>query len=520
MKRLLWPFYLLGIVGTFVLTLSLWLATYLWPAEDAMILFRYAKNLADTGIIGYHATSGPVEGSTDFLWMVGIAALHKLGLSPYQASLGLSFLGWLGMHWLLFRVLGRKLAPFWWGSLALMLAPQWWAAVQGFSVYVYGAAILWAMVAYWEGQARELAVASLLSCLVRPDAIVVVLPLIGFFLFQRRKAKDLSVWPFGGFFLLPGTLYFAWRWQYFGHFLPLPFYVKGFQPKVGGVIQLASVAYLAIYLLRYLGPLLAGMIPLLQKGSAKVHGLWISGLLSPLLFYAQVSLEQNVAHRFVFPLFICVLLAFFLKWDHIKYAKWLIVIYLVLSTAYSLAYFARSLPLHHNQMPRLGKALSPYPGILATTEAGRLPYYSEWETIDLWGLNTPALARQLPDSAYLTEVKPDLIYLDDGDKDMCTLSQQLGQPYRRQKTWDGMVFNSLKYAYESQSYEAWLIPFQTQPKAYLKLESFLYSIFPNQPANRTDLILVNHTFPFAAEVEQVLRTYGGERISLPCEATP
>ena len=40
------------------------------PNEDALILYRYAENFSETGIISYNLNSERAEGATDFLWMI------------------------------------------------------------------------------------------------------------------------------------------------------------------------------------------------------------------------------------------------------------------------------------------------------------------------------------------------------------------------------------------------------------------------------------------------------------------
>ena len=61
----------------------------------------------------------------------------------------------------------------------------------------------------------------------------------------------------------------------------------------------------------------------------------------------------------------------------------------------------------------LGQALAPFgPTIrFATTEAGHLAYWSGAETVDLWGLNTPAFARAPANGAFLARENFDLIIL-------------------------------------------------------------------------------------------------------------
>ncbi|RMG67386.1 MAG: hypothetical protein D6722_13275, partial [Bacteroidetes bacterium] len=122
------------------------------PAEDAAILFRYSENLADTGVISYNPGGPPVEGATDFLWMLLLAAAHWLGLETYSASLGLSLLSLLATLYVQYRLVGGhpgRLTLLWLGWL---WATQQWAAVQGFSVAFWGLS-LWICIWLWEQKA-------------------------------------------------------------------------------------------------------------------------------------------------------------------------------------------------------------------------------------------------------------------------------------------------------------------------------------------------------------------------------
>jgi hypothetical protein len=65
----------------------------------------------------------------------------------------------------------------------------------------------------------------------------------------------------------------------------------------------------------------------------------------------------------------------------------------------------------------MGKLLAEYRGkgyVLATTEAGLLPYYSGWTAIDTWGLNDPFIAHNGGlTEAYLDKYKPHIIMFHD-----------------------------------------------------------------------------------------------------------
>ncbi len=65
----------------------------------------------------------------------------------------------------------------------------------------------------------------------------------------------------------------------------------------------------------------------------------------------------------------------------------------------------------------MGKLLAEYRGkgyVIATTEAGLLPYYSGWTAIDTWGLNDQFIAHNGSLTAeYLDRYKPEIIMFHD-----------------------------------------------------------------------------------------------------------
>src|SRR5215208_1233784 len=78
-----WPAGVLIAGGVFA-----WLTARCYPfvIDDAFISFRYAANLAH----GHGLVFNPgerVEGYTDFLWTVLIAAFMKVGIDPGQVAL-------------------------------------------------------------------------------------------------------------------------------------------------------------------------------------------------------------------------------------------------------------------------------------------------------------------------------------------------------------------------------------------------------------------------------------------------
>ena len=48
---------------------------YSYPQEDALILYRYSINFAETGQIVFNQNGLHTEGATDFLWMILLGVL-------------------------------------------------------------------------------------------------------------------------------------------------------------------------------------------------------------------------------------------------------------------------------------------------------------------------------------------------------------------------------------------------------------------------------------------------------------
>jgi hypothetical protein len=61
--------------------------------EDAMISMRYARNLANGAGLVWNAGEAPVEGYTNFLWTLWMAAIHSLALPPSKVSLAMMLTG-------------------------------------------------------------------------------------------------------------------------------------------------------------------------------------------------------------------------------------------------------------------------------------------------------------------------------------------------------------------------------------------------------------------------------------------
>ena len=76
-----------GIFGVGVVALFVCHVLYLaGVAEDAFISFRFARNLVEGYGLVWNPGEPPVEGYTNFLWLMLAALLLRLGLDPVIGS--------------------------------------------------------------------------------------------------------------------------------------------------------------------------------------------------------------------------------------------------------------------------------------------------------------------------------------------------------------------------------------------------------------------------------------------------
>jgi len=209
---------------------ALWIG---YQPDDSYITYRFALSLAHGYGPVWNPGGKPVEGYTNFLWMVLLALANRMGVEiPLAATvLGLVFgSACLVLAWMLGRRLG--LSPWW-----ALLAPMWLAlsthfaawGTSGMEVPLLCAGLLGMVVAYdWE-QARGrglwlTSLAALTLSLSRADGVVLVLTL---------AAAHTCWWGFRRQDLAPvlalGACYGAylwWRHGYYGWWLPNTYYAK------------------------------------------------------------------------------------------------------------------------------------------------------------------------------------------------------------------------------------------------------------------------------------------------------
>jgi hypothetical protein len=424
-----------------------------WPftADDAFIWFRYARNLAAGHGPRFNPGDPPAEGYTGFLWLLLLTLPHAAGLDAplFAKCVGVAAtVGTLAVTWrFAFELAGgsaaeRRLA----GSIAVLalgvLPATAIHAVSGMETALYAFLLQLFLYALTRAAARPgaplpaLAPLGLAVGLTRPEGNLLVATGLAVLLVllpapPRARLLRSCAWAW----LLPGALYFGWRLWYYGVLLPLPFYVVGnfgtARPGTQAVGQFLAGIAPAFAL-----PVLLG----LARSDRRLLPAAASSV-ALLVFFLFPVHRMSYAFRYLHPVvpFACVLsgvgIAGLLRFLRSRIASprprelvSLAALALVLAAMLRLAvppgaagaeratqFYAVGLKRSH---VALGQRLAAmvgdpaHPPTLAIADAGAVPYYSGWRTIDTVGLNDAHIALNDDHSAaYVFSQRPDLVVL-------------------------------------------------------------------------------------------------------------
>jgi hypothetical protein len=210
-----------------------------WPfsTDDAYITLRYSRNLADGAGIVFNAGSAPVEGYSNFLFVLVGAIAIKLQLDPMLVLKLVGVASLVGTLWCV-NGLGRRHLP---GCLStapalilcLYVGTAWWA-VSGMETmlaqFLLTAALLALDSALTTNRATlrgHIAIVFPLALLVvtRPEgsvfaAIVVLMAATAWVFVKDRGLSGHGLVASASVLALVGLVYHGWRVWYFGHLLP------------------------------------------------------------------------------------------------------------------------------------------------------------------------------------------------------------------------------------------------------------------------------------------------------------
>jgi hypothetical protein len=279
------------------------------------------------------------------------------------------------------------------------------------------------------------ALSALVTGLIRPEGVLLAsFMLLSVVLLRGWKNSIRIVAVFGTVFLILGGAYFLWRWNYFGYPLPNPFYKKG-----DSGLHWDSLLHSLLNSLQLILPV--AIVFVLGFRSQEKTRLTLAYLL-PILGFASafilISDEMNYGARFQYAVLPVALLSWtpllrgfnFSRPAQAPVRERRVYLAAILAVCTSLVCYSwsRNCFLISDQQScttayerdgryEMGKLLADYRGkgyVIATTEAGLLPYYSGWDAVDTWGLNDPFIVHHGGLTAdYLDEYKPQIIMFHD-----------------------------------------------------------------------------------------------------------
>ena len=418
------------------------------PFEDAAMLMRYSQHLAGGHGIVWNIGGQPVDGATDFLFMAASAALIKFGLTVGQSVRGIGFashiLTVLIIYWTNRRINNGSIPLSFLSGLYLAVGTglSYVSAYFGTPFFALAAASTWALglllinrqdSPFWLSLA--FALSGLVTGLIRPEGVILAsLMLLAVIVMRGLKNSISIIVIFGIVFAILGGAYFLWRWDYFGYPLPNPFYKKG-----GSGWKWDSFKHSMQNALRLCLPMVFAFIYGFRSSETTKRTL---ACLIPILGFAtafgMISDEMNYGARFQYAIVPIALMSWIPLVGSLKFEVLNQVsarqrgVYLVglVSLAFALVYYAWfqncfltsfqqacDRPYERDGRLEMAKILAEYRGkgyVLATTEAGLLPYYSGWDAVDTWGLNDQWIAHNGALTVeYLDQYKPHIIMFHD-----------------------------------------------------------------------------------------------------------
>lgn len=380
-------------------------AAWFFVIDDAYITFRYSDHLAAGNGPVWNVGEDPVEGFTNFLWMLWHTPFAWLGLDlPVVAkltSLAAAALT-LGMLVRLCWQRGGIVAALTAGGAFVLFLPTYFHITSGLETVAFAALVLRIVITglhaldgrgvrTWEPPLLLVA-----AGMLRPEGVLAALPAFAIWLWLRRRDRAAWAWTAGA--ALVGAGYFGWRWSYYGHLFPNTFYVK-----FGNVT--AGARWLEVTV-QVLAPMLALTLLLVARRATRGAGLLLTATVATTyLTYVVSGPTMDYLYRFAYHAFPVLCLAAGLaagsigrRWLGIGVgavaAGWVAVTGVQAPDLTTIVNYGPDLSRAHVAIGH-GLADVDIPAedrTIALHDAGAIPYYSGWTTLDYIGLNDEAIA--------------------------------------------------------------------------------------------------------------------------------
>jgi hypothetical protein len=407
---------------------------YFWLDDDMMISMRYGRNLAEGHGLVWNAGER-VEGYTNFLWTLVMAAVHLFPIPDAKTALAVKAIGFLfmaGSFYLATRLLRRFVprsllaAPVLLTCMVLCVDIVHWS-VWGFEASLITFLNLLFLVRVVEGKDDWLCFLALsLIPITRSDcAYLFAANAVVAWWLSERKERTLGYLAAA---LVPFVLHLAFRRVYYGDWLPNTYYLKVY--KLDAVRQ-RGLMYMRNFLLTYsiLVTLAAGSaLAIAEKDRrAVVFFATVPMTLGYVIFTGGDMFFEFRFFAHVMPVIFVFATAGIDAVAKTKVAKPIWACVLLLISVPLLGPFDRLIVNDTNGDPKeqirvamLVKKNALPGSSVAVITAGILPYFTRLRTVDVLGKSDRHVARLTPfpgsmvghgklDPAYTLGLKPDLV---------------------------------------------------------------------------------------------------------------
>tara|TARA_Y100000590_G_scaffold451907_1_gene594118 strand:+ start:175 stop:1884 length:1710 start_codon:yes stop_codon:yes gene_type:complete len=435
----------------FLFSLFISIGFYSYPQEDALILYRYVNNLASTGQISFNLGGVPSEGATDFFWLIILTFFALFRIDPYFSTIIISTI----CFYVITKIFQKEIASstnlvilLLFVLLLLNMGQITGSSLYGFSTLVFCTLGLLVYKFAYNGRFILWSIFSVIFCLFRPEAVIFFLPSIYISLRKAFENSNLKLFFVALFFIIScGIFYLIWRYLYFETLLPLPLIVKQHGGELSINRYLSTISqFLSTLTIALILPILIYLF-LQRKDFFNLKNLKFISLIlitfSSLIYLLSLSSgyqSQNIFFRYFAPLYFIVFLFSMYSMSRISINKYLFSFLILILAIGSLD--------NSNMMNRLAgiedrkisnpttnifrefstKSFANHPLVavantlkakhqnltIMVTEAGVIPYATNFFTYDAVGLNTKEFAFKPVKCSDVRELKPDFIEIDVG----------------------------------------------------------------------------------------------------------
>ncbi len=397
-----------------VLPLAIFLAQAIWlfnfSIDDGSISYRFARHLAEGRGLRWNLTGLPVEGYSNFLWVLVLAGGHWLGfdIDLFASGLG-AVLG--AVNLVLLFMLCRRLWPGnrmnWLPVLYVALTPTWamWA-LSGLELAMFGFFLLLAVYSLtipslWRTRLLSLAVVGL--TLTRPEgAVLALVPLFCGWFADRKTPLNNRLRRYG-FPLIILILTIAamtlFRLLYFGYPVANTVYAKF-------STALPALGEVSKWLFFGLPAFAAWIVGAWWRGSSPYRGALAAAIvlvLTQVILVLPVNPVMYFLHRYLIAFLPLLLLPLPLVLAKLAEKRRILAITVAVLLA---GWMVQDLPAvnerfiteksFYDRHRCVAETLNSIPVVtdLALIDVGRIPYWTDLYTYDVWGLCDRDIAHQ------------------------------------------------------------------------------------------------------------------------------